>query len=205
MVSLAANTAPIQPVEPILFYGFALLAAVGALWVVFSKQIVRMAVALLITLSGVAALYFLMEAEFIAAIQLIVYVAGTLILIVFGVMLTSKGPDVRFDIPITQRVAGWAIGLLAMILMAVIGIVGVIAQSNVANESHAAMGPTETHGASGTLEALGEALLSSYVIPLQIAAVLLLVVMIGAAFIAKGRHHEIKRMQQRGSAERAAE
>lgn len=204
MVFLAANTDSIRAVEPLLFYSFALMAVIGALWVVFSRQIVRMAVALLITLSAVAALYFLMEAEFIAAIQLIVYVSGTLILIVFGVMLTSKGPDVRFDIPITQRVAGWAIGLLAMILMAVVGIIGVVAQSNLANESHSAMGPTETHGASGTLQSLGEALLSSYVIPLQIAAVLLLVVMIGAAFIAKGRHHEIKRRQQRRSTEGSA-
>ncbi len=198
MLLFATQTVSIQPLEPLLFYGFALMAVIGALWVVFSQQIVRMAVALLITLCGVAALYFLLEAEFLAAIQLIVYVGGTLILIIFGVMLTSKGPDDRFPVALSQRALGWGIGLLSAILMASVGLFGVIAQRNAAltaqdpNHVSNMFGATETQGGTATLESLGNALLSSHLIPFEIAAVLLLVVMIGAAFIAKGRQHEMK-------------
>ncbi len=198
MLFIAAQTEAFQALEPFLFYPFAIMAVVGALWVVFSQQIVRMAVALLITLCGVAALYFLLEAEFLAAIQLIVYVGGTLILIIFGVMLTSKGPDDRFPVALGQKTLGWAIGLLSAILMAAVGLVGVIGQLNASaaakDPAHVSslLGPTETHGSAATLETLGNALLNSHLLPFEIAAVLLLVVMIGAAYIAKGRQHEMK-------------
>src|SRR3954452_9673810 len=88
----AANVA-----TAILFYLFALMAGGSALCVVLSRNIVRTAVALLFTLTGVAGLYFLLSAEFLAAVQLVVYAGGTLILIIFGVMLTSKSPFSRFE------------------------------------------------------------------------------------------------------------
>src|SRR3954463_440844 len=80
-----------------LFYLFALMAAASALAVVISRNIVRTAVCLLFTLIGVAGLYFLLAAEFLAAVQLVVYAGGTLILIIFGVMLTSKSAFSRFE------------------------------------------------------------------------------------------------------------
>jgi len=191
VVFLAFQNESIRAVEPLLFYPFALMAMVGALWVVFSQQIVRMAVALLITLAGVAALYFLLEAEFIAAIQLVVYVGGTLILIIFGVMLTTKGPGISFPLPIGQRVMGWFIGFVAMLIMGYMAVFGIIAEANLvaaeAGQATFILGPTEAHGHLATLQLLGELLISSYVIPLEIAAVLLLIVMIGAAYLAKGR------------------
>src|SRR5215216_3129089 len=88
----AANTA-----TAVLFYLFAAMAGGAALAVVISRNIVRTAVALLFTLTGVAGLYFLLSAEFLAAVQLVVYAGGTLILIIFGVMLTSKSPFSRFE------------------------------------------------------------------------------------------------------------
>src|SRR5437588_12946226 len=83
-------------VNAVLFWVFAAMAGSSALGVVVSKNIVRMAVFLLFTLAGVAGLYFLLSAEFLAAVQLVVYAGGTLILIIFGVMLTSKSPFSRF-------------------------------------------------------------------------------------------------------------
>src|SRR3954451_7936449 len=88
----AANTA-----TAILFYLFAAMAGGSALCVVISRNIVRTAVALLFTLAGVAGMYFLLNAEFLAAVQLVVYAGGTLILIIFGVMLTSKSPFMKFE------------------------------------------------------------------------------------------------------------
>ena len=75
-----------------LFAVIATVTAVSALGVVLSRNVVRMAVWLLFTLIGVSLLYFLLGAEFVGAAQLIVYVGGTLVLVVFGVMLTAQGP-----------------------------------------------------------------------------------------------------------------
>src|SRR6478672_1892448 len=108
-------------VSTVLFYLFAAIAAVSALMMVVSKNIVRTAVCLLFTLVGVAGLYFLLEAEFLAAVQLVVYVGGTLILIIFGVMLTSKSPFSRFEPKAGEVVVAIAacIVLFAALVMAI--------------------------------------------------------------------------------------
>src|SRR4051812_42157547 len=96
--SSAPTTAPADdgPLPLILFYMFALLTVGSAFAVAFSKNIIRAAVGLLFALCGMSGLYFLLHAEFLAAVQLVVYVGGTLILIVFGVMLTSKSPTTTY-------------------------------------------------------------------------------------------------------------
>src|SRR5437016_14507878 len=95
--TLAVATGHGGTTSVVLFYLFAAIAAASALMMVLSRNIVRPAVCLLFTLVGVAWLYFLLESEFLAAVQLVIYVGGTLILIVFGVMLTSKSPFSRFE------------------------------------------------------------------------------------------------------------
>src|SRR6266568_6484684 len=103
-----------------LFWVFAIMAGASALGVVISKNIVRMAVFLLFTLAGVAGLYFLLSAEFLAAVQLVVYAGGTLILIIFGVMLTSKSPFSRFEPKLAEIVIAMSLGaiILAALVMA---------------------------------------------------------------------------------------
>jgi len=89
-----------------LFAVVALATAASALAVVLATNIVRAAVWLLFTLIGVAVTYLLLGAEFVGAAQLIVYVGGTLVLVVFGVMLTAQGP-LR---SLAARPAEWAVG-----------------------------------------------------------------------------------------------
>src|SRR5215218_2847337 len=89
------------------------MAGGSALGLVLSRNVVRSAVCLLFTLTGVAGLYFLLGAEFLAAVQLVVYAGGTLILIIFGVMLTSKSPFSRFEPKLVEIV-------LATVLAAVL-------------------------------------------------------------------------------------
>ena len=115
-----AQTQP-DTATAVLFYLFALMAGGAGVAVVVSRNIVRTAVALLFTLAGVAGLYFLLDAEFLAAVQLVIYVGGTLILIVFGVMLTSKSPFSRFEPKRGEVVlaAAMAVVLLAALVMAI--------------------------------------------------------------------------------------
>ncbi|UCG15318.1 MAG: NADH-quinone oxidoreductase subunit J [Phycisphaerales bacterium] len=158
--------------ETILFYVFGALTLMSALGVALSRSVVRMAVWLFGALAGVAVLYFLLAANFLAAIQLIVYVGGTLVLLIFGVMLTAKSPRARLDTKPSQIWAAWAVCVLLLVaLMTVIG---------------RAEWPAQNPEAGGLpVAALGQELLTTYLVPFEVASVLLLVVMIGAAYLAR--------------------
>jgi NADH-quinone oxidoreductase subunit J len=182
-----ATVAPILVVAPVMFYAFAALVVLSAWAIVLSQNIVRMSVYLLLTLAGAAGLYFMLAAEFLAAVQLIVYVGGTLILIIFGVMLTSKNPFLQF-VPKSWEVfvaVGLAIVLMGLVLLSIVGTTFPEAQRAVPLS-----GATATVEGYSQVEWIGRALLSSYMLPFEIAAVLLLVVMIGAAFMARKRNKE---------------
>jgi NADH-quinone oxidoreductase subunit J len=164
-------------IETILFYMFAGLSTVGAFGVVISRNIVRTAVFLLFTLLGVGGLYFLLHAEVLAAVQLVVYAGGTLILIIFGVMLTSKSPFSRFEPSIAEVIIAIALGcVLSVALVAAI----------VRTRFHSQ--PLEI--AIYPVDKLGQTLLGDFLIPFELASVLLLVVMIGASYLAKARRRE---------------
>ena len=108
---------------------FLLLAAVAcasAVAVVLSGNIVRMACWLVVSLAAVAGLFFLAGAEFLGAAQLMVYVGGTMVLLVFGVMLTARGPFVSMKTGAGQWVVAVVVGgaLLAVLLQAALSTFG---------------------------------------------------------------------------------
>jgi NADH-quinone oxidoreductase subunit J len=175
---LAQQTPEPNPTMAVLFYAFAALSAISAICVVISRNIVRTAVSLLFTLVGVAGLYFLLNAEFLAAVQLVVYAGGTLILIIFGVMLTSKSPFSRFEPKLAEVVLALSLG--AVLLVALIAAI-VRAKFNL---------PPLAEMGEYPMVKLGQALLGDFLVPFELASVLLLVVMIGAAYLAKGRKRE---------------
>ena len=106
-----------------IFYGFALLTIGSALAVVTLRNIVHTAFALMVTLFGVAGLYVFLQADFLAATQVIVYVGGILVLILFGVMMTSGRLEMRIHIERGQLLlgAGISIALLMLLLTEQIG------------------------------------------------------------------------------------
>lgn len=159
-------------IEAVLFYtvgGTAILTALGC---ALSRNIVRMAVCLFGTLGAVAILYFLMDATFLGAIQLIVYAGGTLVVIVFGVMLTAQATWARYLPRPWEIVAGATVCLVLF---------GAIAATLAQMTPRAPADQTERV----TVAALGEALLTTYLVPFELASVLLLAVMLGAAYLAR--------------------
>ena len=158
--------------EVFLFYGVAAAVVVSALGVCVAKNIVRMVVWLFAALGSVAVLFFLLAANFIGAVQLIVYVGGTLILLIFGVMLTSRSPWVRFE-PARGELIGAAV-VCAALLISLCVILGGAAWA----------------GAEGTVPGaamivIGRTLLTTYLVPFEVAGVLLMIVMVGAAHLAR--------------------
>src|SRR5437870_1524946 len=97
----------------ILFLIIAAFTGLSAIAVLVSQNIVRSAVWLLFTLAGTSGVFFLLGADFVAATQLLVYVGGTLVLVVFGVMLTAQGPFISMK----TGAAEWAIAAVVGILL----------------------------------------------------------------------------------------
>lgn len=175
--------------EAVLFAVLATVTAGSALGVVFARSVVRAAVWLLFTLIGVSLLYFLLGAEFLGAAQLIVYVGGTMVLVVFGVMLTSQGP---FDWLRTSP-AEWAVGvLLAAVMFALL-----VNLSLDLGASHATPADATAHPLPGP-GPLGLAFLGvtndgpAYLLPFEIVSVHLLVVLVAAAYLARAKRRAIQ-------------
>jgi NADH-quinone oxidoreductase subunit J len=161
--------------ELVLFAAIASATGLAALCVVFSRNIVRSAVWLLFTLIGVSLLYFLLGAEFVGATQLIVYVGGTMVLVVFGVMLTAQQQFLK----IRTKPQEWVVaGLLAAALFGLL-----ITTSLRLGENHPTA-PQEPMPGAGQL---GVGFMTKYLLPFEILSVHLLVVLIGASYLARAK------------------
>src|SRR6185437_772900 len=199
----------------VIFYILAAMTGICALAVVLTQNIVRAAAWLLFTLAGVSGLFFLLRADFVGATQLLVYVGGTLILVVFGVMLTAQGPFIKMRI----GVAEWAIALAVGLVL-----YGVLAVSLLASKPRTAPDDRVASAEMPDSTVLGESLLGqkdaspagnvtgvppmpntkgelktirrnragmSYLLPFEIVSVHLLVVLIGAAYLARAKRRRL--------------
>jgi NADH:ubiquinone oxidoreductase subunit 6 (subunit J) len=180
----------------IFFMLFAAIACAFGLAVVFASNIVRMAFYLVISLGATAGLFFLAGADFVGAMQLMIYVGGTLVLLIFGVMLTAQGPFISMKTPSGQWVLAAILGsgLLYMLLMTAFDVKQWQPPSRA--EAEAIQAPkTATRIGMGLvgvrtdkLQQTDEVLqagMSSYLLPFEIISIHLLVVLVGAAYLAR--------------------
>ena len=161
--------------EAVVFWVLAVLTVGSAAVVVLSRTLIYSAFALLFTFFGVAGLYVLLGADFLAATQLLVYVGGILVLLLFGVMLTHKIYDLDLRGGTSQLGPGLivALGLFVVLTRTALS-TGWAAEPRM---------PAPTTGAIGRL------FLGEYLLPFEAASVLLLVVLIGAAMIVRRRRN----------------
>jgi NADH-quinone oxidoreductase subunit J len=158
----------------IVFFVFAFMTVASAFIVVFSKNMIYSAFALLFTFFGVAGLYVLLQADFLAVTQILIYVGGILVLLLFGVMLTNKVINVELK-------GGSMNTIPALMLVAVVaGTLGGLFYSTWKGTP----APAATTLAT-TTKTLGEMLMTGYLLPFEIASVILLVALIGAAMFAR--------------------
>ncbi|MCX6148923.1 MAG: NADH-quinone oxidoreductase subunit J [Ignavibacteriales bacterium] len=157
----------------VTFYFFAAITLISGFAVVTTRNIVYSAFSLLFTFLGVAGLYILLGADFIAVVQIMVYVGGILILMLFGVMLTSKITNVQIKTGTLQIVpAIVGVGLFAGIL------------TNVLLNTEWKLSDSEIP-LNTTIFDLGKYLITDYVLIFELLGILLLVALIGAATIAR--------------------
>lgn len=154
----------------VAFYFFATVVALAAWRVVTAKDMVRAALALVLVLAGMAPLFILLAGEFVAVIQILVYVGAVIILFLFGLMLTGSGraKDHRSGTQLAAAVVSGA--LLAALAYAIADTYG-----------DAKVEPA----AVGTTAAVGDVLLRQNVIAFEAISVLLLAALVGAIVLAR--------------------
>jgi len=172
----------------LIFYGVAALVLISAAGVAFSRNILHSAFALLGTLAGVAGLYLFLGADFVGIAQIIIYVGGILVLILFAVMFSSHAQESPGEVrrgPLALAAA--AILALAVFLCLVLLLGGL----SPAIESQAAQHATEAYrrtanvAASPSARGLGHLLLGEYFLPFELAGVVILAALLGAVVIAR--------------------
>ena len=221
-------------IEQLLFYVFAILTCGGAIAVVATQNVVRMAFWLVVSLGSVAALFFLLHADFLGAAQLLIYVGGTVVLLVFGVMLTASGPYTTIKTSPAEGIIGAAVGI--MLLMVLVSSIGSVDWRSVSDRLP--LSPASPFNAdsvrearaeeslvnSGSTKAMSEfvanqqqgrtvrqlglsflglrpdrnlkegganGLAPGYFLPFEIVSVHLLVVLIGAAYLARAKRRVV--------------
>jgi len=157
------------------FVGLVLLTVCSAAMVAFSRNIVHSAFALLGTFFGVAGLYLFISADFVGVIQVMVYVGGVLILFLFAVMLTGQIQDVK----VSNLSRGVWPGLL--VLLGTLGLLGYVVLEKPWH-STSMTAPVD----QPTTVQIGDALLGEFVLPFEVASVLLLAALVGGVMIAGG-------------------
>jgi len=183
-----------------LFWLIAGLTGLCAIATVVTQNIVRSATWLLFTLAGTSGIFFLLGADFVGAIQLLIYVGGTMVLVVFGVMLTAQGPFINMK----TSGAEWAISIVAGIALFAVLCFGASSFINVTAAdakrteiARKAEDPKDSHHAV----TIGQVLLGApyasggpggvhYLLPFEIVSIHLLVVLIGAAYLARAKRRK---------------
>ena len=181
-------------------YVFALMAVVCAVAVVVSQNVVRMAFWLILSLAATAGLFFSLNADFVGAAQLLIYVGGTLVLLIFGVMLTASGPFLQIKSRPGEMVLGGVVGLvlLGLILSSAISVdwanrgprsasetVGVGFNPPADGNTTRELGLKFLGANPKDLGASRSTLSPGFLLPFEIVSVHLLVVLIGAAYLAR--------------------
>ena len=163
----------------VVFYILASLALLSAVMVIWSRNVVHSAIYLVLTFLCVAGVYIVLRAEFVAAVQVLVYAGGIVVLFLFVIMLVNLagtlGPRVRVHATVSAIVGCAAVALLLY-----------VSASGGLDTDFGARIDLSAQG--GNLQQVGWALYRDYLLPFEIASLLLLVAMIGAIVLARQKY-----------------
>ena len=159
-------------IQEVLFYVIAGLTVISAAIVTFANKIIYSAFALLLTFMGFAGLYVYLSADFLAVVQILIYVGGILTLILFGVLMTQRIYDTT---ALTTHNSFWLCTGGGIAVAAILALL-------IYKDSWADTVPKDFHA---TTSVIGTAILTDYLLPFEIASLLLLGALIGAVYVAR--------------------
>jgi len=166
-------------IDTVFFYAFALLTLGGAILTITRRNAVHSAISLIVSLLGVAGLYLLQHAEFLFAVQIVLYVGGIMVLFLFVIMLVNLDQMAKER----QFNRQWMVGLAAV---AAVGVE--IAYFFYRGQDTFRLGGIAAPASSiGNTEMVADVLFRDYLLPFEIASILLLVAVVGSVVMAKKR------------------
>jgi NADH:ubiquinone oxidoreductase subunit 6 (subunit J) len=156
----------------VIFYIFLFLAAGAALGILLSKNVMKAALLLLLCLLGIAGLYVFAFAEFVAITQILIYAGGVLVVIVFGIMLTSRISEKHLQVDHTNIFSGVLVSLLMF---------GFLCTSIWSEEwtSSPSSSPVKS-----SMQIIGIQLITRFALPFEVSGILLLITLLGAGVMA---------------------
>ncbi len=169
--------------EQVAFYIISAFILGGALAMITSRALVRSVIWMVVSFVGVGALFILLQAEFVGAVQIMVYAGGIVVLFLFVIMLVNLGEMQRMEYLHRQWLPAV---LLVCLLLAELGFLLWAGSEGGAAPAAADLDAT-LRGLGGNVETVGMALYTEYILPFEVVSVLLLVAMIGAIYLAKKR------------------
>jgi NADH-quinone oxidoreductase subunit J len=166
-------------IDTVFFYAFALLTLGGGILTITRRNAVHSAIWLIVSLLGVAGLYLQLHAEFLFAVQIVLYVGGIMVLFLFVIMLVNLDQAAKER----QFNRQWTIALAAVAAVGVeIGYFFYRGQDSFRLNGAAVPAPV-----AGNVEMLADSLFRDYLLPFEIASILLLVAIVGSVVMAKKR------------------
>lgn len=168
--------------QVVYFYVCAVMAVLGALVTVVAENPIRGALGLLLTIGGVAALFLSLHAEFLAAVQLIVYAGAVVILFLFVIMLLGPAAVPPKD---SKTALARALGAVGLAVASFFGLLTIVAWNGQAPGAFPSVQGTE-----GTIEGMAAEVFGKGLVPFEISSALLIVAVVGAIAVARGRQGE---------------
>ena len=169
--------------EQVAFYIISAIILGGAIAMVSSRRLVRSVIWMVVSFIGVGCLFLLLQAEFIFAVQILVYAGGIVVLFLFVIMLVNLGDLEQVEYLHHQ----WLPALL--LVMLILSEVGFLLWAGALGTPTPEAQRVEValRGMGGNIETIGQVLYTEYLLPFEVVSVLLLVAMIGAIYLAKKR------------------
>jgi NADH:ubiquinone oxidoreductase subunit 6 (subunit J) len=162
-------------VQQSTFYIIALAMIIGAVMVVTLRNVFHCALALALVAVGAAGLYLMLDAEFLAVVQILVYVGAVITLIAFVIMLTQRATGVKMKQSNEQKFLSLFVSCSILYLL-------------VTKLPTVPWKTETTNGKLADVETIGNALLTTYLLPFEVISVVLLVALIGAIVLARREH-----------------
>lgn len=159
-------------IPSLVLYGFEILAGISAVGILFVKNVFHAALLLIVCLLALAGVFVLYNAEFIATTQILIYAGGILVLIIFGIMLTSRITGKPLVVKNQYVLAGSFIALFFATLL-----IRLFSEQDFYQN-------TSQHSAHNPINTIGISLMSDYMLAFEVIAILLLVALLGAAVTA---------------------
>lgn len=159
--------------ELFLFFAFAAIAVLGALTLIIARHPIHSALSLIVVMVALAALYLLLGAEFIAAVQIIVYAGAIMVLFLFVIMLLNAGEEERTNLSIVARYIGLPAGIFLTLQL-----VYWLSRAPAKAAPAVAVGP-------GITRELSRMIFRDFLLPFELTSILLLVAILGALVLTK--------------------